>query len=597
MIELAQRRFDPSPTSLFSKAPRWIGVAIFLSIFLLPFPVMAIELRNSNRSTLNSTQSTEIELFGADLRDAENQPASVWTSFESTVEAIEPEGTDRGRVRYRITPMNPIAGIVAVRVYHRDEVSQAMLFYVKDDANERLPAVDSNPVSVPSSYDFQTKGLGYHRIPIELMSGRPFVAEVIGERLGSEIDPILILQNQMGEEVAFADDHPIIGSDPILHYQPAETGVFYLLVRDVEYRGGLRMFLNLGDEPVSGTAFPNALGIDEMRRIDVTPIEHNVMGNPLEETNSHPAKPPASYSALAVSRSNQVGFTHYSLSGRVVAMFQTEDPVRVEGELSVLPVPGVFCGRLSSGNSEDTVDVFLEKGTRFVVSLLGSRGPWVGRIRLFQNDRRVAEHHWGADPNGRLRYEVPETGMYRLEIRDYLGRTGPGFEYALHLDHEDVSAILKIADSKKREKRRNERPHRLAVDAGETLELSVRVDRRGLQGPIRLCAWLDGMPCSSVGEIPADRSDVDFSIRIPESDVPMRLQSMVIRGYSRQKADKQRSSGAMDSARVTEIPLDLTEHLSRDHNGLSRYPVGLKGMMLVVSPTKEDTQDEVEQKE
>ena len=43
MIELAQRRFDPSPTSLFSKAPRWIGAAIFLSIFLLPFPVMAIE--------------------------------------------------------------------------------------------------------------------------------------------------------------------------------------------------------------------------------------------------------------------------------------------------------------------------------------------------------------------------------------------------------------------------------------------------------------------------------------------------------------------------------------------------------------------------
>ena len=77
----------------------------------------------------------------------------------------------------------------------------------------------------------------------------------------------------------------------------------------------------------------------------------------------------------------------------------------------------------------------------------------------------------------------------------------------------------------------------------------------------------------------------------------MRLQSMVIRGYSRQKADKQRVCGAMDSARVTEIPLDLTEHLSRDHNGLSRYPVGSKGMTLILSPTKEDTQDQMEQKE
>ena len=137
--------------------------------------------------------------------------------------------------------------------------------------------------------------------------------------------------------------------------------MFYLLVRDVEYRGGLRMFLNLGDEPVSGTAFPNALGIDEMRRIDVTPIEHNVMGNPLEETNSHQLSLP--HPILRWQYHAAIKLDSLTTLSRDAWLPCSRRRIRygLKRELSVLPVPGVFCGRLSSGNSEDTVDVFWRK--------------------------------------------------------------------------------------------------------------------------------------------------------------------------------------------------------------------------------------------
>ena len=140
-------------------------------------------MRNSNRSTLNSTQSTEIELFGADLRDAENQPASVWTSFESTVEAIEPEGTDRGRVRYRITPMNPIMeSWLSGSIIEMKSLRQCCFMSKTMRMKDCLQRIRIRlPFHLPMI--FKQKGLGYHRIPIELMSGRPFVAEVIGERL------------------------------------------------------------------------------------------------------------------------------------------------------------------------------------------------------------------------------------------------------------------------------------------------------------------------------------------------------------------------------------------------------------------------------
>ena len=533
------------------------------SIHLMPNFVSAIELRNSDRATLFATRATELELFGSDLRDEENHAALLWTSFPATIEVLDADGQDRGRLRYRITPTQPIAGVVAIRAYHRDEVSQALLFYVDEEVRTDIQPETDEPFSVPAAFDFQSKGLGEHRIPLRLTEGQVVVAEVFGHRLAGEVDPLLILQNADGEEVAFADDDVVLGSDPILRFQPTYSGLHYLLVRDVQYRGGVRMYLSVRDSGFSGTVFPTAVRVGETREVSVMPLSGSLDSDSLAQGQQNIVSSPFDSSP---------GLTYFSIANQVVAMMQTRQPVVVEQEGGAIPVPSVYCGQLSSGNERDEIVLSLREGTTLVVKPLETGGPFVGHVHLFRDEKRVAEHHWGLDLRGYLRYGVPVTGLYRLQIQDCLNRTGVGMEYALSIQQNDVTAILKLGDSKKRKKLRNERPHRLAVTAGEVLELNIRVDRRGLESPIRLSAWIDGVPHSSSIEIPVGQSEINWGIDIPRSDEPIRLEKLTVRGY------------AVHQGQVVEIPLDLTEHLRRDYSERTMWPNLLDGMTLVVSP-------------
>lgn len=543
-----------------------MGWCAFALIGMLPSSAFGIELRNCDRATLFSSKPTELELFGSDLRDEKDQPAYLWTSFPATVEVIDLDRKDRGRVRYRITPKEPISGVVTIRAFHQVEVSQALLFFVDDEAKTLITDEAADALTLPVSLDFQSRGLGEHRIPVHLKKGQSLVAEVMGERLGGEVDPLMILQNAQGEEVAFADDDPVLGSDPFLRYEPKSSGIHYLIIRDIEYRGGVRLYLRMNTQGIAGTVFPNAVRLGETRQVVIAPIDPQSDSEVTDQT----------IMSLVVSKAEAgTGVMDFFIANRLVSMVQTREPVFLEGETEIVPVPSVFCGQLESGNLQDEIVLSLQRGIALTIKPLQTNGPFVGQVQLFRGENRVADHHWGLDLNGHLRYEVPEEGLYRLEVRDCLDRSGAGMEYALRLGKNDVNAVLKLGDSKKRKKLRNERPHRVAITAGEILELNVRLDRRGLEGPVRLAAWIDGMPCSSVSEIPADKSDIDWSVEIPLSDQPTHLQGMAIRGYAKVKGQ------------VVEIPLDLQEHLRRDYPGVIHWPSFLDRVTLVVSPPEQ----------
>lgn len=543
-----------------------------IHVALLPMSSFGIELRNSNRASLFADKATELEIFGSDLRDEQNKPALIWTSFPALTEVLEPEGGDRGRLRVRITPEQPIAGMVAIRAFHQNEVSQALLFFVDSQLGASEPRENDEPFRLPVAFDFQSKGLGEHRIPLLLTEGQSMVAEVLAHRLVSDVDPMLIMQNSDGEEVALSDDDAVVGSDPILRFQPKASGIYHLIVRDVQYRGGVRMFLRVGETGIAATAYPNTLQIGQTRQVAVVPLDgFYEKEESFQEQN-----------AMAISSNVSASGLHYfSLANRLVPMVQTSKPVVVEEECNVLPTPSVYCGRLVAGNPTDDLTLSLRKDAMLTVKMLQTGGPLVGHVKLFRGEDRVAEHHWGLDFNGYLRYKVPETGTYQLQVRDCLDRTGTGMEYALSIDQQDVMAVLKLGDSKKRKKLRNERPHRLAIQAGEILEMNIRVDRRGLQGPIRISAWLDGLPCSLEGQIGADKSDADLSIKIPMTDQEMGLKKLVIRGH------------AIHEGSPVEIPLDLSEHLGRDYAQGGLWPNMLDGVTLVVSPP-DQPEDETE---
>ncbi|MDG2221042.1 MAG: hypothetical protein P8L85_06665, partial [Rubripirellula sp.] len=208
---------------------------------------------------------------------------------------------------------------------------------------------------------------------------------------------------------------------------------------------------------------------------------------------------------------------------------------------------------------------------------LNHGGPFIGQIELFRDEQRLAQHHWGLDLHGHLNFTVPETGVYRLEVSDCLNRTGHGMEYAVSIRDDFTPAVLKIGNSKKRKKRRNERPHRIAADVGESLDMNIRVDRRGVVGPVQLTAWINGVPCSPHSEINAKKSDVDWAINLPPTVSTPTLMHLEIRGF------------VNDGDRVLEIPLDLSEHLARDYKDFNPLPSLVDTIAIVISPAKDDT--------
>ncbi|MEE2935244.1 MAG: hypothetical protein VYA84_04520 [Planctomycetota bacterium] len=534
----------------------------WMLFLLLTTLANAMELHNSDRSTLYADKPTVIELFGSDLRDDKHIAARLWTSFPATVEDLDPDSKDRGRVRYKITPTKPISGIVAIRGFNRNEVSQALMFFATKRAGISPPEEHAEPLELPLTIDLRSAALGEQKIPINLQPGIPFVAEILGNRLGSEIDALLVLQTSDGEELAFGDDHLITGSDPILRYESKVGGLHYLTVRDVEYRGGLRMHLRIDTESISGVSFPSALSIGETRSVEVTPIH---------------ADTPLTSSIASIPAKSTPGVAGLSLADQLVTVRQTNQTVYVEGDQTVVPIPAIYCGRLSEQNEMDQVSFAAIQGSKIRIDSLIHGGPFIGQIELFRGEQRIAQHHWGLDLNGYLNFTVPKTGLYRLEIKDCLNRTGHGMEYAISIRDDFTPAVLKLGNSKKRKKRRNERPHRIAVDAGESLEMNIRVDRRGVVGPIQLMASLDSVPCSPHAEIDEKKSDVDWAIKIPQTVATPTLMHLEIRGF------------VQESNRILEIPLDLSEHSARDYKEVTPLPSLVNRIAIVVSPATPGT--------
>jgi len=519
----------------------------------------AVELRDADRVTLHPTDATELTLTGQDLRTGTGETAGLWCSSPVKVEVLDPENQDRNRVRYRVTPTQPLGGVVVIRAFLGNSVSQAMLFFVTSPTRTSVPAESDKPLQLPFGIDLKSKGNGETTLRFECEKGQRFFAEMVGARVGSSIDGVLVLMDRDGQELTFADDHPVTGSDPILEWTAGYSGVHSLTVKDVEYRGGLRMHLRVADQPVAGRAIPIAIRRGETRRMRATTdLQPELLSNQI----------------LHVPLRELPGLGYLPANSVLATFVKSDLPVYCESDSTPTPVPALYCGQISVPGEVDTVDFDCLKGEALTIDFPTTDGPFVGDIRLFRGDQKVGDHHFGRDPNGSLRWVVPETDTYRIEIREVLKRAGFGFEYCLSIRNDLAPSLLRIAAVKQGDRRiRNDKPHRQVWFNDESLPVLVRIDRRGYNGPVTLHAELDGQPCRVEGQIDEKKNEVEVQIHLP-SQVPQR-QVKHLRIFG---------SCQIDGHRMF-IPTDLSEHIKRDFETFSTIPAQVgRAIAVVVTP-------------
>ena len=80
------------------------------------------------------------------------------------------------------------------------------------------------------------------RVPFSCNDGKPLCFEVVANRLGSKLDPIIRILDSKDGELAQCDDHFITGRDPRLVFTPPNRGSFTLELRDIANAGGSDFF-------------------------------------------------------------------------------------------------------------------------------------------------------------------------------------------------------------------------------------------------------------------------------------------------------------------------------------------------------------------
>ncbi len=522
----------------------------------MPHATVAVELRDSDQVSLHPTEPTEITLIGQNLRSESGQVADLWCSSPVTVEVLDPDNKDRNRVGYRVTPTQPMGGVITIRAYTADSVSQPLFFFVTSPASQRIPSEPDPPLKPPFGIDLKSKGNGSTTIQLECVKDQTLFAEIVGSRIGSPVDGVLILADENKRELTFADDHPLTGSDPILKWTAEYSGTYHLTIKDVEYRGGLRMHLRVSEKTTAGRTIPPAIRRGETRRL---------------RTTTESRLEPIGEQVVYIGMGEAPGLGYLPQNSMLSAFIKSDQPVYTETESSQLPVPALLCGKIESSEEVDSVTFDARQGETITVKFLSTDGPFVGDLRLFRNDQKVRGHHFGRDPNNSLKYKIPETDTYRLEIREVLNRSGIGFEYCLSVRNDLAPTVLRIAPVKPGERRiRNDKPHRQVWFNDETLPVLIRADRRGFDGPITLHAELDGKPCPIDGHIEQKKNEAEIQIHLLDA-IPNR------------ELKRLRIFGSCEIAgREMHIPLDLSEHIKRDFDEFTTIPANAGHTIAVV---------------
>ena len=123
------------------------------------------------------------------------------------------------------------------------------------DTPQTLPV----PCVVTGKADVEARA--FFRIPVA--KGKPLTVDVLARRLGSPLDPVVVLFHPDGRTVpgAYADDTPGLMGDCRVRWTPPADGFVVAEVRDSTYKGSpdFAYRLRVGDAPGATTAFPLVL--------------------------------------------------------------------------------------------------------------------------------------------------------------------------------------------------------------------------------------------------------------------------------------------------------------------------------------------------
>ena len=373
-------------------------------------------------------QEITVQLMGENL----GGPARLWTSFPCGG-SLERD-TDTAAFKLKI-PSQITSGIGAVRLINTNGMSSLQLFLI-----DSVPSIIGSTTNRSlSSAQLLAKRTAVDGVCDELQSafyrvtakkGETLSIEVVAQRIGSPLDPLLRILDSIGRELIAVDDSPGLGADTRIEFRAPASGDYFVEARDTRYAGGPRHRYRL-------------------RLADPLPNPLPFLGSPDLARFTEPLAPLTS-----------------------VAEREPNDP-----QAQSIATPGEISGQLAQAGDRDVFAFRAKKGERLVFNgrsrSLGSPCDLLLQIQS-TNGTKIAESNATGGDEGILTNRFSEAGTYRLVVEELNRLGGPGLNYRLAI--QPLSSGFQLGVE----------AERFSVPAGDSVEIEVQAQRQDYNGPIDL---------------------------------------------------------------------------------------------------------------
>jgi invasion protein IalB len=486
-------------------------------------PTPSIVPPNPQSPTINLPQplgalpgaSVEITLTGGNLTD----PLSITGLPGKATFPTDANNTkDPAKLRVKVEiPAGTPVGMYPLRLVTKQGVSNMRPFCIDDlpvgptgTANRSLSTAVSLPVPSVATGRIDVETSEFYRISVK--PGQRVCIEVLARRLGSALDPIILMHDgKAGHEIPslYSDDAPGCQTDSRLTHTFKEGGDFVIEVRDSTHRGGGDFFyrLRVGDFPSAITPMPLAAKRGSKASI-------NFAGPDLDGVTPVPLDVTADSGLEAISLVPKGSRPN---SGWPVSLLLSDYPEVEEREpnnepasANRVPVPCGISGRFQTRSDQDCFVFTAKKGQRVLINsqtteLLSPAGVYMmlkdakgGQVAV-SNPMADTGIDYTAPADGdlilvveHLNYLHGPNEVYRITITE----PGPSFEVTLSADRIEIPlggvAVLPIQTLTRK-------------DYGGPVEVSV-VGPPGLTGTTTITAAAPAAPNLPIGVLAVNHS-------------------------------------------------------------------------------------------
>lgn len=359
-----------------------------------------------------------------------------------------------------------------------------------------LPVAVSGKIGAVEDVDWYT---------IEAKVGQTIAFSLWGNRLENKIhdlqthlDPILILLDERGREVATDDNSDY--ADPLLIHTFKTAGNYLLQVRDTNYAGNANWtyVLIASSKPYVTSVFPSAVNPGKMAELKGLGVNFDT-------------KTPLRLDVPGEAPDGPRWFPLASEAGRTQAypVVVTRLPIAVEVDdagdetpkAQAVTLPAAICGRLGARNDLDAYRFEAKKGQAYAFEIVARRVKSGADVVLRILDAKgivvtEVDDSPGLGKDLRVEWTAPSDGTFAVQVGDLHSRGGPNFGYTI-LAESAKPDFVAFCD-----------PDKINIGPGARMAVYVNVTRRGgFAGPIS--AAFDGLPAgvqASPLTIPANMS-------------------------------------------------------------------------------------------